>query len=45
MYNDETFLRGNKAKIIIQSRLYINGIACSMKLIEDVKITAVLINE
>ncbi|KRW99096.1 hypothetical protein PPERSA_07349 [Pseudocohnilembus persalinus] len=45
LYHPETFLRANKAKIIIQPRLFINEIPCNMKLIENAEITAVLINE
>lgn len=26
MYNDETFLKGNKAKILLQPRVYLYGI-------------------
>lgn len=45
LYNEECFLRGNKAKIIIQPRLYINNMAANMKILEDMTVTAVLTNE
>ena len=45
LYNEESFLRGNKAKIIIQPRLFIQGVPINMKIIEEPLITVVYVNE
>lgn len=38
-------MRGNKAKVVIQPRLYVNNLPTSLKILQDTIITAVLTNE
>ena len=45
LYNEESFLRGNKAKILIQPRLYVNGIVATLKLLKEPVITVTVFNE
>ena len=35
LYNSESFLSGNKAKIIIQTRLFINEVSANQGIVED----------
>ena len=35
LYNSESFLSGNKAKIIIQTRLFINEVPANQGIVED----------
>ena len=35
LYHSESFLRGNKAKIIIQPRLFINHLPANLSIVED----------
>lgn len=35
MYNQESFLQGSKAKILIHVYLNLNGVAANMELIEE----------
>lgn len=45
IYNEESFISGNKAKIVVQPRLFINGVAANMKIISEPSISAVVYNE
>eukprot|EP00331_Platyophrya_macrostoma_P031109 CAMPEP_0176438502 /NCGR_PEP_ID=MMETSP0127-20121128/19324_1 /TAXON_ID=938130 /ORGANISM="Platyophrya macrostoma, Strain WH" /LENGTH=1497 /DNA_ID=CAMNT_0017822469 /DNA_START=43 /DNA_END=4532 /DNA_ORIENTATION=+ len=46
IYNHETLLMGNKAKIIIQPRLFVNGtIPVNIGLLKDVKVTTTTVND
>ena len=45
IYNHESFLMGNKAKIIVQPRLYVNNTPASLDLVQDTKITVTTYNE
>ena len=46
IYNQETLLMGNKAKVLIHPRLYVNGnTPASLNLLKDVKITVTTTND
>ena len=45
IYNEESFLRGNKAKIIIQPKLFINSIEANFRALEEISVTAIVTNE
>ena len=45
LYNQEAFLRGNKARIVLQPRLYINGLPTNLKVLEDFQVNVTLFNE
>lgn len=45
LYSEESFLRGSKARVVVQPRLFLNGMPANMKIVRETTISATVFNE